>query len=303
MAEYQGNMRMPNPILNRRRRGSHLEVRDGDGRWLATFTDDARTVLLAGPRRSFGEGRVAVSHARWVRSFPAPFAGRLDPGWLREALAANAARVADVLAIAMQYIRRAPPLDDENGLQIAGDARYGPGGQENREEGSDFNDYLGVTATYPGEAPDPPERRQFRCLDCSGYLRMVWGYRHHLPGAGYEDRVPLSVGPKPDRSTMPRRAHQIFDSAPGVVVISRQRPVTDFAPLQVGDLVFFDADTGDGPQVDHVGMYLGRDLDGRYRFISSRKARNGPTLGDYHGASLLDGTGLYARSFCGARRL
>ena len=300
---HMPKMRALNMILNRRRRGSRLEVRDSDGRWLATFTDGARTVLLAGPRRSFAEGRAAVSHAKWVRSHPSPFAGTLDRGWLREALAANAARVADVLAIAMQYVRDALPLRDENGLQIAGDAHYGPGDEANREEGSDFNDYLGVTATYPGEAPDPPERRQFRCLDCSGYMRMVWGYRHHLPGAGYEDHVPLSVGPKSDRSTMPRRAHEIFDSAPGVVVISRQQPVTDVASLQVGDLVFFDADTGDGPQIDHVGMYLGRDLDGRYRFISSRKARNGPTLGDYHGASLLDGTGLYARSFCGARRL
>jgi hypothetical protein len=50
-------------------------------------------------------------------------------------------------------------------------------------------------------------------------------------------------------------------------------------------------------------MYLGRDADRRYRFISSRKRRNGPTLGDYHGASVLDGTGLYARSFCGVRRI
>ena len=67
--------------------------------------------------------------------------------------------------------------------------------------------------------------------------------------------------------------------------------------------MFFDADTKDGPQIDHVGMYLGRDVDRRYRFISSRKQRNGPTLGDYHGASLLDGTGLYARSFCAVRRI
>jgi hypothetical protein len=144
---HMPKMRTPNLILNRRQRGSRLEVRDGDGRWLATFTDGARTVLLAGPRRSFAEGRAAVSHAKWVRSHPSPFVGRLDRGWLREALAANAARVADVLAIAMQYVRDAPPLHDENGLQIAGDAHYGPGDEANREEGSDFNDYLGVTAT------------------------------------------------------------------------------------------------------------------------------------------------------------
>ncbi len=296
-------MPMQTLILHRRRRGARLEVRDGEGRWLATFTDGARTVLLAGPRRSFAEGTAAVMHARWVRSSPSPFSGRVDRRWLGAALAANRARKADVLAIAMQYIRGAPPLVDENGMQIAGDARYGPGTVANREEGADFNDYLGITSTLPGEPPDPPERRQFRCLDCSGYMRMVWGWRNHLPSAARSDRIPLSISPRPDRSTMPRRAHQIFDSAPGIAVIPRKQPVTDLTPLQIGDLVFFDADPDDGAQVDHVGLYLGRDLDRRHRFISSRKARNGPTMGDYHGASLLDGRGLYARSFCGAHRL
>ena len=79
--------------------------------------------------------------------------------------------------------------------------------------------------------------------------------------------------------------------------------VTDFSRLQPGDLVFFDADAGDGPQVDHVGIYLGPDTGGHHRFLSSRKSANGPTLGDTSGKSLLDGTGLYAKSFRAARRL
>ena len=73
--------------------------------------------------------------------------------------------------------------------------------------------------------------------------------------------------------------------------------------LHVGDLVFFDADPDDGPALDHVGMYLGRDSAGHRRFISSRKGANGPTMGDVKGASILDGTGLYARAFRSARRL
>ena len=105
---------------------------------------------------------------------------RGDQDWLDQALAANKARVPDVLAIAMQYIRGATAIH-EDGLQIAGDARYGPGTEKNRQEGSDFNDYLGVTWTYPGEPADRPEPKQFQCLDCSGYMRMVWGFRHHLP--------------------------------------------------------------------------------------------------------------------------
>jgi cell wall-associated NlpC family hydrolase len=285
-----------------RRAGPTAEVRDSDGKWLATFTTGTYTVVLAGPRRRFAEGTSSVSHAKWVRTYPRPFAGKLHRQWLQRALAANQARVPDVLALAMQYIRGAPAVV-EGGLQIAGDARYGPGPETERQEGSDFNDYLGVTWTYPDDPADPPEEEQFRCLDCSGYIRMVWGYRHHLPGGGFEDRVPLAAAPKPDRASIPRRAHQIYDSAPGVLVIRRGEPTNRFSRLEVGDLVFFDADAGDGPQIDHVGMYLGRDRNRRYRFISSRKRRNGPTLGDYHGASVLDGTGLYARSFCGVRRI
>ena len=279
-----------------------VEVRDTDYRILATFTNGAYTVVLAGPRRKFDEGKASVAHAKWVRTCPVPFEGKVDHAWLERALAANVARVPDVLAIAMQYIRDAPPIV-EGELQIAGDARYGPGTEENRQEGSDFNDYLGVTWMYPDEPDDPPEPEQFRCLDCSGYIRMIWGYRHKLPGAGYEDRVPLSFASKSDHSRIPRRAYQIYKSGPGVIIIPRGEQVTDFSRLGIGDLVFFDADTEDGPQIDHVGMYLGRDADRRYRFISSRKKRNGPTLGDYKGASLLDGTGLYARSFCAVRRI
>ena len=285
-----------------RRTGAMAEVRGPDGKWLATFTNDAYTVVLAGPRRRFAEGTASVSHARWVRTYPKPFAGRLHRPWLERALAANEARVPDVLALAMQYIRGAPAIQ-EGGLQVAGDARYGPGPETDRQEGSDFNDYLGVTWTYPDDPADPPEQDQFRCLDCSGYIRMVWGFRHHLPGARFEDRVPLGAAPTRDRVSIPRRAHQIYDSAPGILVVRRGDATDRLSRLEVGDLVFFDADTADGPQIDHVGMYLGRDQDRRYRFISSRKRRNGPTLGDYHGASVLDGTGLYARSFCGVRRI
>ena len=132
---------------------------------------------------------------------------------------------------------------------------------------------------------------------------MIWGYRHHMAGSAYEDRVPLSLAPRPDRSAMPRRADQIYKSAPGVVILHKRKPILDFSPLEVGDLVFFDADAKDGSRIDHVGMYLGRDSDRRPRFISSRKKRNGPTLGDYKGASVLDGNGTYARAFCAARRL
>ena len=119
---------------------------------------------------------------------------------------------------------------------------------------------------------------------------------------GYRGGLPLTLDP--NVSAIPRRAHQILDSAPGVVIIpNRNTQVTDFARLAPGDLVFFDAATDDGTQIDHVGIYLGRDAGNRYRFLSSRKTANGPTLGDVGGASVLDGSGLYARAVRAARRL
>jgi hypothetical protein len=47
-----------------------------------------------------------------------------------------------MLAIAMQYIKGQPALMDGT-LQIAGDASYGPLVDGQRQEGADFNDYLG----------------------------------------------------------------------------------------------------------------------------------------------------------------
>jgi cell wall-associated NlpC family hydrolase len=96
----------------------------------------------------------------------------------------------------------------------------------------------------------------------------------------------------------------MLGSAPGVVTVPNTgKQVTSFAKLSPGDLVFFDVSTDDGTRIDHVGMYLGVDAGGNQRFISSRKSINGPTLGDYRGTSILNGTGLYASSFRAIRRL
>jgi cell wall-associated NlpC family hydrolase len=198
----------------------------------------------------------------------------------------------------MQYIADAPKVF-EGDLQIAGEAAYGPLKGGKREEGSDFNDYLGIEWVYP-EKVDKPEKRQRHCLDCSGFIRMIWCYRNNLPGYG---GVPLCLNPRQSHDAMPRRAFQMLDAAPGVIVIPNAGvQVTDLSPLRIGDLVFFDADESDGMLIDHVGMYLGLDEGNHHRFISSRKGANGPTLGDYKGRSTLNGTGLYARSFRAACR-
>jgi len=280
-----------------------IDVADRDNGWLATFTRDAYSVILRGPTRTLVERAARVRNTVWVRTYPAPFNGEVDIAWLEEARDANQHKVPDVIAIAMQYVRDAPALFDGN-LQIAGDAQYGPLVDGKREEGSDFNDYLGVRWTYPDGKVDRPEANQLHCLDCSGFVRMVWGYRHHLAGRGYEDTLPLSLRPQANGAAIPRRAFEILENAPGVLITSNSgAQITDFSRLRVGDLVFFDADAEDGPQIDHVGMYLGVDNNDRHRFISSRKGANGPTLADFKGKSVLDGTGLYAQSFRGVRRL
>jgi hypothetical protein len=209
---------------------------------------------------------------------PAPFDGSFgsdERDWLRSAVAD---RSPDVLAVAFEYVRDAPSLE-RDGLRVAGDADYGPrladGG---RAEGSDFNDFLGVPWTY-GTTVDEPEASQQGSLDCSGYVRMVYGYRLG---------VPLSLSR--EGSGLPRRAR--YQAGYGVSV----------STPQVGDLLFFDADKGDGSAIDHVGIYLGLDSTGHPRFISSRKKANGPTMGALGGDSTIDGGGYWASAFRAARR-
>jgi NlpC/P60 family len=278
-----------------------LVLRDPQGRWLATLTRGARTVISAGPCRTFSEDAVRVTHTTWVRALPAPFYGTIDRAWLRRALAANTARHPDLLALGMQYVRDAP-AQHEAGVQIAGDAAYGPLVDGKRQEGSDFNDYLGVPWTYADGSVDAAEPPQFQCLDCSGFVRMLWGFRRHAPNTA--PVLALSRTSSADGSALPRRAVQMAARAPGVL-IERNRGVQlrDLSRLAIGDLVLFDADDHDGTAIDHVGLYLGVDNEGHHRFLSSRKGANGPTLADVRGKSVLDGKELYARSLRAVRRL
>jgi NlpC/P60 family len=298
-------------------------VRSSTGAWVATFTDGARTVALAGPARTFSEATAAsqVTTSTWVRVLAAPFAGTVDYAWLDRA---RAVRSPDVLATAFEFVSGRPDRRDASGRLIAGDASYGPLDDDgSREEGADWSDFQGITATY-GSVADPPEPDQTNSLDCSGFMRMLWGVRIGIPlsldpdwWGGVRARLPLSLDPEvwgkrvglplspdPGGRWLPRRAWQQEATGPGVVPVANAgKQVSDFTRLQPGDLVFFDASDDDGDDIDHVGLYLGRDAAGHKRFISSRKWANGPTMGDYHGASLLDGTGLYARSFRSTRRL
>jgi hypothetical protein len=279
-----------------------IEVFDREtSAWCATFTLGSYAVALAGPQRQLREARRCVEMNRWVRVYPQPFDGDIDVEWLNCAMRANDSGVPDVLAIALQYVTGSHRLYGD-GLQIAGNARYGPRSLESRQEGSDFNDYLGIVWEYPDEPLDRPETRQIRSLDCSGFVRMVYGYRRSLPGA-FASSIPLCRAPRADKKALPRRAHEMFTSGPGVVLIDKARSRSSGVDVLLpGDLLFFDADSEDGVRLDHVAIFLGLDTKGRRRFISSRKRANGPTMEDIGGRSILDGDGLYARAFRAARR-
>jgi hypothetical protein len=305
-----------------RRAGDLTHVTDGRGAWKATFTKDARTVTLAGPRRTFAEAtaRDSVSHSTWVRLLPVAHEGSPDSRWLVAALAANAKGTRDLLAIGMEYVAGAKPKYDSRGRRYAGDASYGPRGEDGvRQLGSDVDDYLRTVSEALRDSRERARassetrledeiRQEFlarrQSLDCSGYIRMIFGYRDSFEGGGY--RLPFALTralAAKDATVLPRTAEDLFMEGPGVALIEDEgTQVTRFEALRPGDAVFFQADPEREARLDHVGVYLGADEAGRHRFLSSRKSADGPTLGDVRGSSLLDGTGLYARSFRSARR-
>ncbi|MFP5019308.1 C40 family peptidase [Pseudonocardia phyllosphaerae] len=273
------------------------EVVDRAGNPVARFTDGARTVTLVGPSRTIAEpayARSSVVTSTWVRLAPHPWhTGSEAEPWVRDWLStALADRSPDVLAIAMQYTRDAPDRVDDQGVRYAGRARFGPELDDGRREiGADFYDYLGIPWRFADGTVKQPEPAQRGALDCSGFLRMVYGYRSGFP---------LLAGRSGDG--LPRRADPMAHSGPGKVIIAdeEQRP-TDLDGIRPGDLLFFTTD--DEPDIDHSAIYLGTDTDGRHRFISSRGGANAPTLGDEGGASVLDGEGFYANGFRTARRI
>lgn len=281
---------------------ARTEVRDSRGTVVAVFTEGARAVRINGPERTFAEPTyttAVVTTNAWIRLAPEEW----HPGsesadwfrpWLRQAVAD---RSLDVMGIATEYLVDRPEQKDSTGVRYAGDAAFGPVSDKDpdgRAENSDFLDYLGVPWTFVDGKQGTPNPSRYGDIDCSGFLRLVYGYR-----LGYPLRGDNSPGPG-----LPRRAYAMAAFGPGVEVF----PDTGTAPrqydrLQAGDLVFFDLDSSDGPQMDHSGIYLGVDDAGHHRFISSRSKANGPTFGDYTTPAVLDGGGHFSAKFRVAKRL
>ncbi|MFI9309639.1 C40 family peptidase [Streptomyces triculaminicus] len=280
-------------------------VRSGDGAVLATFTDNARTAVLTGPSRTFTEPSTTsakVTTDSWVRLLPEQWKeGSEKAAWFKDWFGKNlGGKDPDIFAFAMDYLEGAPQRKDARGVPYAGDAQFGPLNPKGSEAGdmrleqSDFYDYLGIPYTFRDGTMEKPEAPRFRAMDCSGFVRTVFGYRARYPLMGKDVKG----------DGLPRTANGMARLAPGVPVLelTGKRPEA-IDKLQPGDLVFFEIDKRTGDRLDHVGIYMGLDTDGKPRFISSREEANGPTFGDKGGTARLDGNGFYATGLRSAKRL
>ncbi len=283
-------------------------VNTSAGEWLATYTDGSYTVRHYGQSRTFSEpvnpgvtaGAQTVTHTSYVRVLPSPWpSGAIPTAAQVDVLLASSEP--DALAVAMQYIHGQPTVKvaDANAytgyLWVSGDAGYGP------DIGADFNDHLGVSwdygASYGGI--DPNETAEYGLLDCSGFIRMVFGYRMGIPLAKIGHERPGVAIPR----TSALQSSSGTSIGVGVIADTGRKP-TSFDNLSPGDIVFFDADGADGT-IDHVGIYLGIDSSGKNRVLSSRNSLLGPTMKDSASAtspSILDGNGWMPSGFRSARR-
>jgi cell wall-associated NlpC family hydrolase len=277
---------------------SRTVVTDATHRVVATLTDGARTTNVLGPSRSFAEPSgtaKAVTSQTWVRILPqawTPGAER-EPWfgpWLEAALRD---RQPDVLETTVQYLHARPEITDAQGNRYGGDARYGvlDANADSRPDRSDFYDYLGKLWTFPDGRVELPDPMLGGAVDASGFIRLVFGYRSGIP-----------LARKNSDEGIPRGASAMASKGPGTVVVpDRQLPVSEFGRLQPGDLVFFDTDPD--RRVDTVGIYFGVDESGQQRFVASRAAADGPTMGDTGGAAVLNGAGEYSAAFRSVKRL
>lgn len=281
---------------------ARTEARDQNGAVIAVFTDGSRTVRLTGATRTFTEPSFTtaqVTHNSWIRLAPSAWYDGAEAAswfapWFQEAQTDTSP---DVLAIALEYLDGAATQTDDQGIRYAGDAGFGPLSNtdpDGRSENNDFYDYLGITWKFPDGKVGEPNSDRYGDIDCSGFIRLLFGYR-----LGLTLRNTNTAG-----EGLPRRAYAIEQYGPGTIVIANQKvAATDYAKLQPGDLIFFDLDSSDGVQLDHMGMYIGMDSSGHHRFLSSRCKANGPTFGDLGGAAIIDGTGYFATKFRSTRRI
>jgi hypothetical protein len=197
--------------------------------------------------------------------------------WIRGHVGSTAP---DILQIVTEYLRDAPERRDDKGQVYAGDAAFGIE-RDDGVDGADFHEYMGIPWTFPDGRTVAADPRWRDAMDCSGFVRMVYGYRSGLP---------LLTGRSDTKvDGLPRTADAMARHARSAVIASSvRRPPRDLGGIQPGDLVFF-AMHDDPAKISHSGIYLGTDADGQRRFASSRDSTRGPSFADSSkGRSTLD---------------
>jgi hypothetical protein len=126
-------------------------------------------------------------------------------------------------------------------------------------------------------------------------MRDVWGLRLGVPLAHGLD--PAGGAPQPARGADGERNRWNADHPAG-----RGRGHAD-RPSAAGGSAVLSTPTPSTVRPSTTSACSWRRRPGPLPVHLHRKGANGPTLGDVRGASLLDGPGLYARSFRSARRL
>lgn len=284
-------------------------VRSDTGAWRATFTDGAYTVRHSGPSRVFAEparsgvtgGTQTVTHNSYVRVMTSKWpSGGIPTAAEVDALLARTDP--DMFAVAFQYVTGQPSVSVPDSTAVNGQRMVSSDAPYGDDIGADFNDYMGVDWNYGTSwgGVDPNETSEYAHLDCSGFVRMVFGYRMGMTLAKRDhERPTVAIARTSALQADP-------DMSVGVSIISpRTTKPTNWGNLAPGDLVFFDSH-GSDDEIDHVGIYLGTDSDGNDRVLSSRKALDGPTMKDDAAGtnpSILNGTGYMPSGFRSARRL
>jgi NlpC/P60 family len=297
-------------VYRRRNDPDRTIVATTAGTQVAVLTDGARTVAFTGPTRTFTEPSTTTATVTtdvWVRLAPQRWSeGAQHDDWFESWFGEQVASTSpDLFGLYAEYAAGAPNRYEQS-VRYAGAAKFGvltgSEGYQNalgdRDDRADFYDYLGVSCDFP-DGVGKPHSEWYGDLDCSGLVRILYGYRMGHP-------MYLGDGPSDGSDILPRHSYSMAASGPGPVLFgdgARSAPSTDeLGTLQAGDLLFF-AEGSDPSSVDHCGIYLGADQYGRRRFLSSRMGANGPTFGDAAGMSVINGTGIYSRAFRGARRI
>lgn len=293
---------LANYVVRRRTAPNRTEIVTKQGKLVAVMTDGARTAHLQGPKRTLAEPRFTpakINTTEWVRLAPKEWtAGAVNEKWFADWLSkAVTDRSPDILAIAMQYTYGAAPKKDKTGRQYSGDASFGPLSNidpDGRAENSDFYDYLEGSWDFPGGVHEEPSKTHALSLDCSGFVRMVYGYRNGYPLLGTNTKGP----------GLPRQSFAIAAYGPGTQLMPNTgKRATNIDRLLPGDILLFNAGPVQNTHIEHSGIYLGIDDRGHRRFISSRTQANGPTMGDLGGESILDGSAHWAVRLRTARRI